>query len=172
MKVKLILFTVILLPFFYSCHTKSESSGDATEIFPFELIHIDEDGFKKVGNSYQYEFRGKVKNLSSYTFEKVYTTVEIEFTLADKSILTEKEYRDVLSMYTDFGDSENMWVQNETREIGEKLIIESDYIPLHFKRYKISKVEAILIFNCEDIKRDISEEYNLRIDVTNMWEKV
>ena len=113
-----------------------------------------------------------MKNISDVLYEEVYTTLEVEFILENDTTLTEKDYRDVLSIYTGFGDLEKGWKKNDIRSIGDKHILESDYIPKHFKEYPIKKVIAYLIFNCKDLVNKKSEQYYLGIDITSSWREL
>ena len=170
MKIKLLnVLFVVLLCVIVGCNKKSVSLDNSNKNTAFEEVKIEESSFRKIGNKYKFGLKAEVKNISTYIFDDVYTTLEIEFELENGNFITKKEYESALSMATGFGDLEKIWKPNEIRSIGDKMLIESDFIPNGFKDYPIKKVNAVVQYSCTDLINKTKNDYFTTIDVTKEW---
>ncbi len=151
-----------------SCNKNNVTDNSDKNPF-FEEIKIEKSDFRKIGNKYKYGFKAEVKNISTLLFDTVYTTLNVEFVLENGNIITQKDYESALSMATGFGDYEKSWKPNEIRSIGDKMLVESDFIPDHFKDYPIVKVNAVIKYSCEDLINRTSEDFYTTIDITDIW---
>ena len=171
---KLSLSALLLLTFSCKNPTKTDDEIMIHEEKTFSETKIQVSKFKRVGNSFQYCFKGDAKNLSSNIFDKVYVTIDdVELILENGNVITEKDYQSAVSFTTGFGDLEKSWKPNEIRKIGSGSIdiLNSDYIPDHYKDYPIVKVNAIIKYSCQDLINRTELEYFSSVDITNIWKE-
>lgn len=165
---------LMLLTLFLSCNEKGGvgfgKQQEEEEIFKIEKV--DESKFKRVGNSFQYVFKGNVENLSENLFEEVHTSLEIEFELENGNRITESDYYDGFSMFGRMMDVQKSWKSEEVRKIdglGSGGGISSAYIPEHYLDYPIKKVYSIFIFEAQDLINRKQVGDVIIADVTSQW---
>ncbi|MEC3876028.1 hypothetical protein [Chryseobacterium salviniae] len=149
-----------------SCNsTGKNSQSEQNKVFT--ITKITKSGFEKVGNSYKYNFTGEAQNNSVNIYDDVYTTLEVQLELENGSIITERDYDS--GLMTGFGDIEKVWKPNETRKIDDHGGLDSDFIPAHYKEYKVKKVVTIFDFDTKDIINHTNNTFTDTIDVTKQW---
>jgi hypothetical protein len=159
-------FTVLLTTILLSCYsTGNNSQPEQNKVFT--ITKITKSGFEKHGNSYKYNFIGEAQNNSTNIYDDVYTTLEVQLELENGSIITERDYQS--GLMTGFGDIEKVWKPNETRKIDDHGGLDSDFIPAHYKEYKVKKVVAIFDFSTEDIINHTKNTFTDTIDITKQW---
>jgi len=169
---------LMLLTLFLSCNEKGGvgfgKQQEEKEIFKIEKV--DESKFKRVGNSFQYVFKGNVENLSENLsenlFEEVHISLEIEFELENGNRITESDYYDGFSMFASMGDVQRSWKSKEIRKIdglGSGGGISSAYIPEHYLDYPIKKVYSVFIFEAQDLINRKQVGDVIIADVTSQW---
>jgi hypothetical protein len=151
---------------FLSCNSK-ENNSQYPQNNPFKIIKITKSGFEKHGDSYQYNFIGEAKNNSSNIYDDVYTTLEVQLELDNGSVITQRDYDS--GLMTGFGDIEKVWNPNETRKIDDHGGLDSDFIPAHYKEYKVKKVVAIFDFDTENLINHTKNTFTDTVDITKQW---
>lgn len=139
---------------------------------PFEVVDFEKSNFRKVGDSYQYEFMGTIKNVSDYIFDEVYCSVEVRLYLDNGNVITKRDYNSGI-LFSDFGSFDKVWKPNEERLIqrtqSNEKPITSDYIPNGYKEYNIDGVQAVLTFKTKDLVNRKDKNYRVRLDITDEW---
>ena len=133
----------------------------------FKELKIEKSEFERVGNSFKYKFKCNVKNISSNIFNRVYTTLDVQFILENGKVITETEYQDLWG--GGIGDYQETWKPEEVRNIGKERDLPSAFIPEGFKDYPISKVIVMLKYHCDDLINQTKEDYYTSIDITDVW---
>ena len=160
------LFAVVVTVNLLSCNSKGNNS-QTEQNNVFKITKITKSGFEKHGNSYKYTFTGEAQNNSTNIYDDVYTTLEVQLELENGSIITERDYQS--GLMTGFGDIEKVWKPNEVRKIDDHGGLDSDFIPDHYKEYKIKKVIAIFDFDTEDLINHTKNTFADTIDITEQW---
>lgn len=149
-----------------SCNHKESAPQDEKDKI-FEISKIVKSGFKKHGNSYKYTFIGEARNNSSNVYDDVYTTLEVQLELDNGSIITKQDYDS--GFMTGVGDTEKVWKPNEVRKIDDHEGLDSDFIPVHYREYKVKKVVAVFDFDTEDLLNHTKNTFTDTIDITKQW---
>lgn len=172
MGIRLLLLILPLL-LFSSCD-KLLSIVPTVEEKPFKFIDFKKSGFRKIGDAYQYEFVGSFKNVSEYIFDEVYCSAEVQLHLDNGNVITKSDYRSGM-LFVNFGGFEKIWKPNEIRLIKKfestDKPIRSDFIPMRYKEYNITKVEAVLTFDTKDLVNRKKKSYTVLLNVTEQWNK-
>ncbi|MDR6546675.1 hypothetical protein J2810_002781 [Chryseobacterium rhizosphaerae] len=150
-----------------SCNSKGNDL-QTTQNSSFKITKITKSSFERHGDSYKYNFIGEAQNNSTNIYDDVYTTLEVQLELENGSIITEKDYDS--GFMTGFGDTEKVWKSSEVRKIDDHGGLDSDFIPAHYKEYKVKKVVAIFDFSTEDIINHTKDTFTDTIDITKQWE--
>lgn len=160
------LFILLISLNLFSCNsTGNNSQSEQNKVFT--ITKITKSSFEKVGNTYQYNFIGEAQNNSANIYDDVYTTLEVQLELENGSVVTQRDYNS--GLMTGFGDIEKVWKPNETRKIDDHGGLDSDFIPAHYKEYKVKKVIAIFDFDTKDIINHTKNTFTDTIDVTKQW---
>lgn len=163
----------MLLTLFVSCNEKERVvNSEKPEKDLFKLGNVDESSFQKIGNKFQYVFKGDVENLSENLFEKVDISLEVEFELENGNRITESDYYDGFSMFGRMMDVQKSWKSEEVRKIdglGSGGGISSAYIPEHYLDYPIKKVYSIFKFEAQDLINRKQVGDVIIADVTSQW---
>lgn len=160
------LFTALVLSTTLSCNSKGNDSHPIQKS-PFKITKTIKSSFERHGDSYQYNFIGEAQNNSTNIYDDVYSTLEVQLELENGSIITERDYYS--GMFTGFGDTEKVWKPNQVRKLDDHGGLESDFIPAHYKEYKVKKVVVIFDFKAEDIINHTKDTFTDTIDITKKW---
>ncbi|NIF07097.1 hypothetical protein F3J23_16795 [Chryseobacterium sp. Tr-659] len=159
-------FVLLIVLNLLSCNSKGNNS-QPIQTSPFKITKTIKSSFERHGDSYQYNFIGEAQNNSTNIYDDVYSTLEVQLELENGSIITERDYYS--GMFTGFGDTEKVWKPNQMRKLDDRGGLESDFIPAHYKEYKIKKVVAIFDFKAEDIINHTKDTFTDTIDITKKW---
>lgn len=159
-------FVLLIALNLLSCNSKGNDS-QTIQNSPFKITKTIKSSFERHGDSYKYNFIGEVQNNSTNIYDDVYTTLEVQLELENGSIITERDYDS--GLMTGFGDTEKVWKPNEVRKIDDHGGLDSDFIPAHYKEYKIKKIVAIFDFSTEDIVNHTKDTFTDTIDITKKW---
>jgi len=160
-------FVLLIVLNILSCNSKGNDS-QSIQNSPFKITKTIKSSFERHGDSYKYKFTGEAQNNSTNIYDDVYTTLEVQLELVNGNIITERDYDSELM--TGFGDTEKVWKPNEVRKIDDHGGLDSDFIPAHYKEYKIKKVVAIFDFSTEDLLNHTKNTFTDTVDITKQWD--
>ncbi|WBV59893.1 hypothetical protein PFY12_12670 [Chryseobacterium camelliae] len=165
-KTTTLIFVLLIVLNLLSCNSK-ENNSQPNQTNLFKITKITKSGFERFGDSYKYNFIGEARNNSINIYDEVYTTLKVQLELENGSIITERDYDS--GLMTGFGDIEKVWKPNEVRKIDDHGGLDSDFIPAHYKEYKIKKVVAIFDFDTEDLTNHTKNTSFDTLDITKQW---
>lgn len=159
-------FVLLIVLNLLSCNSKGNDSLPLQNN-PFKITKTIKSSFERHGDSYKYNFIGEAQNNSTNIYDDVYTTLEVQLELENGSIITERDYDS--GFMTGFGDTEKVWKPNEVRKIDDHGGLDSDFIPAHYKEYRIKKVVAIFDFDTENLLNHTKTTFTDTVDITKQW---
>lgn len=181
---------VLLLSVTISCNQKNSTN---VEVDNEESVFVEVKRIKsqfEEGSTYRYIYKGNIKNVSSFVFDEVNTTVDVEFLLENDNVITSKDYQTMVFDGSGM-DFKYSWKPNETLPVdddenadlrkkyplsfpnGDKGTgLTSGSIPLRYKDYPIKKVTAVLSFKTTDVINQTKETYQKTLDITKEWNEL